>query len=378
MKIGTEGTVLLGNSGIETYTREVVKALASRYIHDTHIVIGLKRRKEAVASILNTPSIEIRNTLVHDLLLGEALRPVAKVIQQKQWSSSLKNLDIVHFMSHFRFFTTGVKSVVTVHDLFPLDTTLDISPGMRSDFLHAIHKHISQAVAFLTPSEWVRNALIEFSPSIESRVYVTPLAAGKPFDVVDIDWEVLKPLGITTEEKPFVFVGRVDQRKNIGRILEAYSALPLSYQQNHPLVLCCSGTGKEIQEFQKKYSTVLASPHVHLHLYLPTHTIVHILNAAYALVFPSTMEGFGLPVLEAMRCGCPVITSNVTSLPEVGGTAALYVNPLDTDSLVTQLKYIVEHPGVQQEMVQKSLTQATKFSWDQTAQLTHAVYEQLI
>ena len=379
MIIGTEASVILGNSGIETYTRELFKALANEFQHDTYVAVTLQRRKEAVANILgNVKNIEIRNKLVHDLVFGEAFRTLAKFVQKMQWQCGSYGLDVVHFTSHFRYFPTKAPIVVTVHDLFPLDETLNIEEQARREFKQSIKSFIDNACAIVTPSLWVKNKVIEMYPQVQNSVFVTPLAAGKPFEVVDVDWDLLQTLGLKKYQQPFVFVGRVDERKNIGRIIKAYSALPEKYRIEFPLLLCVSGVPKYIQQLQMEYAAELKLPTVFLHVGLPTTTIVHALNAAYALVFPSLMEGFGLPALEAMRCGCPVITSNTTSLPEVCESAALYVNPYDEQSIVQQMLYIIENLEYREIMVQNSLEQAKKFSWQQTARLTYEVYKNIV
>jgi len=95
-----------------------------------------------------------------------------------------------------------------------------------------------------------------------------------------------------------------------------------------------------------------------------------LLSAAEAFVFPSLYEGFGMPVLEALACGCPVVCSNTSSLPEVAGEAALYHHPLDTLALHSQLRRLLTQPGLRDELILKGLNQAARFSWETAAQQT--------
>jgi len=100
-------------------------------------------------------------------------------------------------------------------------------------------------------------------------------------------------------------------------------------------------------------------------------------SSASLLVYPSLYEGFGLPPLEAMACGCPVVTSNTSSLPEVVGDAAITVDPYDVDALTNAMREVLTNNGLRKEMVEKGLKQAKKFSWDKTAQETMEVYERM-
>ncbi|MBU2477333.1 glycosyltransferase, partial [Candidatus Micrarchaeota archaeon] len=101
-------------------------------------------------------------------------------------------------------------------------------------------------------------------------------------------------------------------------------------------------------------------------------------NLADLFVFPSFYEGFGFPVLEAMKCGCPVITSNVSSLPEVSGNAAIQINPNDINQLSQEIQKILTNKELKKKMIQKGLNQAKKFSWKKCAEKTLKVYEELL
>jgi glycosyltransferase involved in cell wall biosynthesis len=101
-------------------------------------------------------------------------------------------------------------------------------------------------------------------------------------------------------------------------------------------------------------------------------------NLAKGFIFPSLYEGFGLPVLEAMACGTPVVTSNAASLPEVAGEAALLVDPYRVEEITAAMRRVLEEPGLAQELRQKGLARARQFTWEKTAQQTIAVYEKVL
>ena len=112
-------------------------------------------------------------------------------------------------------------------------------------------------------------------------------------------------------------------------------------------------------------------------VFVPDEELPLLYKCAICFVLPSLYEGFGLPILEAMKYGCPVITSNVSSMPEAGGDAALYVDPLDVDDITDKLKKIAGNQKLRGELIEKGIKQASKFSWEKTAKETLTVLEEV-
>lgn len=169
-----------------------------------------------------------------------------------------------------------------------------------------------------------------------------------------------------------LFVGTLQPRKNIVRLIEAFSRI----KKDIELVI----VGKkgwlydEILESPKKFNV---SNKVKFLDFVPDEDLPEIYKKALCFVLPSLYEGFGLPVLEAMRYGCPVITSNVSSLPEAGGDAALYVDPLNVNDIVKNLELIVEDEELRKKLIKKGYEQVKKFSWEKTARETLEALEGL-
>jgi glycosyltransferase involved in cell wall biosynthesis len=128
----------------------------------------------------------------------------------------------------------------------------------------------------------------------------------------------------------------------------------------------------------KSLERLQLSSHVHFTGYVPDAHLPALYSGASVFVFPSLYEGFGLPVLEAMACGTPVITSNCSSLPEVTGEAAILVNPMDANAVSSAMQHVLEDPEFATNTSHKGITQAARFSWDQTARKTIVVYERLL
>lgn len=169
-----------------------------------------------------------------------------------------------------------------------------------------------------------------------------------------------------------LYVGTLQPRKNLLRLLEAFASLA-GQPEFKDLQLVLAGKPGWLSQpildgaaqLQEKFPGRLILPG-----YLAEEDLPLLLSAAGAFVFPSLYEGFGMPVLEALACGCPVVCSNSSSLPEVAGDAALYHHPLDGLSLENQLRRLLTQPNLRQEMVQKGLERAASFSWEKAAAQT--------
>lgn len=166
-----------------------------------------------------------------------------------------------------------------------------------------------------------------------------------------------------------LFVGTLQPRKNIVRLIEAFSRL-----KNDIKLVVVGKKGwlyGDILEAPKKFNI---ENRVKFLDFVPDEDLPSFYKNAVCFVLPSLYEGFGLPVLEAMKYGCPVVTSNVSSLPEVGGDAALYVNPLDVNDIAKNIELIINNEKLRKELIEKGLMQVKKFSWEKTAKETlHAL-----
>ncbi|MBC7323609.1 MAG: glycosyltransferase family 4 protein, partial [Acetomicrobium sp.] len=165
----------------------------------------------------------------------------------------------------------------------------------------------------------------------------------------------------------------IEPRKNLQRLLEAWSVVCSNLPQDVWLVVA-GAKGKDI--IFKNTSLKKLPPRVYMPGHVPDEHLPALYSGAIALVYVSLYEGFGLPPLEAMACGTPVLISNVTSLPEVVGDAALMVDPYDVDAIAEGIKRLVEDDNLRKELSQKGLARAKLFSWDRTAEVTWSVLKE--
>lgn len=171
---------------------------------------------------------------------------------------------------------------------------------------------------------------------------------------------------IKTPEKFFLFVGVIKERKNILNVVKAFK----EFKENHPdykLVIVGKGQGKYFQKIKEFVRNKGLYEDVIFFGYLNNKQLAYLYRRAQALVFPSIVEGFGLPVLEAMDCGLPVITSNISSLPELANGAALLVDPYNVEEIKAAIQKLIEDKDLRNKLITKGFEQAKKFSWDKCA-----------
>jgi len=177
-------------------------------------------------------------------------------------------------------------------------------------------------------------------------------------------------------ERYILSVGTIEPRKNLGRVLTAFERL-----RGEGLVDAFVIVGKKGWLYDDFFAQLDRSPARDAVIFpgwVADEDLPAMVAGAACLAFPSEFEGFGLPVLEAMACGTPVVCSNTSSLPEIAGDAALLVNPLDTDAIAAALRRVLSEPGLAAELRARGIAQAARFSWERAAQETVAVYERLL
>jgi glycosyltransferase involved in cell wall biosynthesis len=171
-------------------------------------------------------------------------------------------------------------------------------------------------------------------------------------------------------------VGTLEPRKNLSAVLLAYMQLPADIRKHYPLVLV-GMKGWHTSSLEKQMAPLVAAGEIRQLGYLEREDLAAIIAGALTLVYPSIYEGFGLPPLEAMTCGVPVIASNVSSLPEVVGDSGLLVNPHDIDDIAKAMETMITAPDIRATSAQKALARSAEFSWDSCVDQTMGIYRQV-
>jgi glycosyltransferase involved in cell wall biosynthesis len=176
-------------------------------------------------------------------------------------------------------------------------------------------------------------------------------------------------------KKYILFVGTIEPRKNLLRLLSAFEKLKNKFKEYQLVIV--GQIGWMTEKFFEKLKNLPENVKRDIILtgYIPREDMVFLYNGCELFIYPSLYEGFGIPVLEAMSCGVPVITSNVSSLPEVGGDACVYVNPYDEEDILYKMEKVLSSEELKNEMSKKGLERAKLFSWEKTAEKTLKVYK---
>lgn len=259
-----------------------------------------------------------------------------------------------------------VKSVVMVHDLIPLRFPKKNSP-LTPYFRHYIPQVCQQAEHIICNSQATADDIINFFGIKASKI--TPIYLGynhEKFKVID---------NLPPKNNPpyFLYLGRHDPHKNVQRIISAFAEF--KYHNDYQLWLAGSSDSRYTPQLKQQAKELNLEAQVRFLDYVNSEDLPIIINQAQALVFPTLWEGFGFPVLEAIASGTPVITSNVSSLPEVVGDAGLLVNPLSVKEIASAMNLMAEDEGLRQELRELGLKRAKNFSWAKTAQETMAVLD---
>lgn len=264
----------------------------------------------------------------------------------------------------------GLKIVMTIHDL-------------GAEYLPAMHQLKQKLYLDFITKYQLKSAtkLIAVSKSTKKDLIKRTQIPEKNIEVIyeGINRDQFKPVKndslINTlnkydlaKRKYFLFVGTIQPRKNLKRLIEAFKVLTLD-SGDLQLVLVGS-KGWQSDEIYELPSKLGIKPRVKFLGHIKDQELVALYSGAVALLYPSLYEGFGLPILEAMNCGCPVITSNISSMPEIVGNAALLVNPESTEDLADQAHSLIIDDDLRNTLIQKGYNQAKKFNWEKCAKET--------
>ena len=288
-------------------------------------------------------------------------------------------VDMLHAMAFVAPLAAPCPFVVTVYDLSFLRFPDAFRPFNRWYLRQFTANTVKRAQAVITISKSTRQDVINFLGVPPARVHTI-------YCGVDAEFKPLPPQQIAdfkaSNQLPddfVLFLGTLEPRKNIDGLISAYAQWRRADPNALPLVIA-GGKGWYTRHIFKKVKTLNLTDSIRFPGYVPQEALPLWYNSATAFVYPSHFEGFGLPVLEAMACGTPVITSTAASLPEVAGTegAAKLINPQDSDALASAIANVCGNRELRAEMSRAGIQRAAQFSWRTTAQQTAAIYRNIV
>jgi len=303
--------------------------------------------------------------------IGGVKRLIYDQINMNMWLKQ-NDIDILHNPRNIGLpFWCNCKAVVTIHDIIPhvySDRYLR-SKIEKYYYLLMVNSSISRSEKIITDSFFSKNELIKYFNIDEKKISVIYLGCSNEFIKLKNEVaakEMLKKMGV--KRKYILTIGGSEYRKNVRRLIDVYKE---KFSEQYDLVVI-GGKWHEI-DLESETKNV---PHIYFVGAPSQEDLVNLYSLAKLFVFPSLYEGFGLPVLEAMSCGVPVVTSNTSSIPEVAGDAALLFNPYDMQQMYQEIKKGLEDGGLRQDLICRGYDRVKKFSWEKTANETLDVYHQ--
>jgi glycosyltransferase involved in cell wall biosynthesis len=262
------------------------------------------------------------------------------------------------------------STVVMAHDFIPLRFPKRFSP-LTPYNQYYVPQVLSQSQHIVCNSQSTANDIVKFCDIPAHKI--TPILLA--YDVEHFR-EIANKSEFRLQNPYFLYIGRHDPYKNVSRLIAAFASL----LSNHEYQLWLAGPSDDryTPALKKQAQELELTDQVKFLDYLPYEDLPKIISGAIALVFPSLWEGFGLPVLEAMACGTPVITSNLSSLPEVAGDAAILIDPYNVEEIADAMQAIANNTGLRSHLSQLGLQRAKKFSWEKTGQATVEVLQRFL
>lgn len=264
------------------------------------------------------------------------------------------------------------KTIVTCHDIIPIAYYHTQNPIWK---LNA--KGLRKAEKIITVSEFSKNDIIKHIRYPEDKIEIIPPAVNHNLYYQNRNKSILKKYGIKEDEKVILYVGAEEPRKNIQVLINSFDKLKSKISQIKLLKVGTPNYLRVREKLLKQIESLNLQKDVIFAGYVPESELAKIYNAVDLFVFPSLYEGFGIPPLEAMACGTPVITSNSSSLPEVVGDAAIIIDPYDANKFAEEMYEVLTEDGLREEMIRKGLDRSKMFSWEKAARKTREIYEQV-
>ena len=366
-------TVTPVRSGVGNYVLHLLKGLRRVAPDEEFFLVGLPKNLD-VLSWDNPPHLTHRTFISHESHpLGDIWEHfwLPHILEQNQ-------VKVLHGPATLIPLVRGrYATVVTIHDLvaFLYPETIPRKYAMYMRWL--IRQVVSHSDRIISVSRNTKSDLVRILGANPDKISVVHEAAQPSFKPMKDQAEVEEARRRYGIDGPFIYhVGNIEPRKNLVRLIKAY--LILRDRLGGGVRLAITGQkGWLTKKLMKALGGVELGQDVVYTGYVPHEDLPLLMNAAEVFVFPSLYEGFGLPVLEAMSCGTPVVTSNLSSLPEIVGDAAVLVDPYDEESIASGLQKVLEDQEFKNSLSVKGLEQAGRFSWSEAALKTLDVYRQV-
>lgn len=363
MKIGIDCRLHYYNrTGIGRYIRNLVRAFPECAIGDVELVLFQSRRERE--ALVQAPAIRCRRVITpahhrwERWLLATELAP--------------KRVDVLHSPDHVAPKRMGWESVVTIHDL----SFLAHPEAYSAESLHyytKVFRTLQNVSKVIAVSDFTRSEILDrisIAPERVTTIYEAVDPAYYPRSAIDCENARLR---LEIPDSYMLVVGAIEARKNLERLLAAYALLP---RTDRPHLVFAGGRGYHYDRVLEAVQEHRLEDHVKFLGFVSDNDLPLLYSGAVCLLYPSRYEGFGLPILEAMACGCPVITSNHGSMVEIAGDAAMLVDPNSAEAIADSTTTLLGDSTLQERMIAKGHARVKQFSWRAAAEQTLALYRE--
>lgn len=361
MRIGIAARGLIEKSGgVREYIENMAKTLPKIDSGNEYFIYYNSPKSIGLSPSAKERVINIKNKILWDyvFLPRAALRD---------------KIDIMLFTKNIVPFSANLKSVVVNYDfVYFMDDLNEYGFFDQLYMRNIIPMSVKKADVVISISENTKQDIIKYTGVRGEKIKVIPLAASDRYKIIDDKVLLDYVRGKYSLYEPFIFhSGSLSPRKNIARLIKAFYSIHENIPHN--LIFTAGKSWKDRKITRLIKSLKLDNRIIKLG-HIPEKFMPCVYNLADLYVYPSLYEGFGLPLLEAMSCGCPVITSNTSSMPEVARDAALLINPLKTDELANAMKNVIENIELRNTLIRKGFENVRIFNWERTARETVKVF----
>jgi glycosyltransferase involved in cell wall biosynthesis len=364
MRIAVNTRFLLKDylEGYGYFTREIFSRLAQQ--HPQHEFIFIFDRpfdKQFIFSGNITPVVAgpaARHPLLWKLWYDYKLPRILKKMKA----------DVFVSPDGFCSLRTNIPQVTVIHDLAFLHRPKDIPRSHLWYYKKYTPRFIKKSSQLITVSHASQQDILSRYPQAAGKITVVPNAARNNFQPVSWEQKTTVKDMYAGGREYFVYTGSIHPRKNILNLLKAFSIFK-KWQQSDMKLLLCGRLAWKNEAFRKMLATYKYRNDVQLTGYLPEEELAAVVASAYAMVYPSHFEGFGLPVVEAMQADVPVVASNTDAITETGGDAILYASPDDYEELAAQMMLLYKDEALRARQIEKGRIQNTRFNWQQSSEM---------
>ena len=295
--------------------------------------------------------------------------------------ADLRGVDLFHATYNIMPAGLSMPCITTIHDLMWLERPDwcddgPLSPVRRAFFRHGIERALERSAFIATVSEATRNSVVCYKPDAHARTQAIPSGVSNTFLRLPVRAQAIASTGLDPNRQFVLMIGQFAPYKNHAGALRAF-ALVCADRNNVDLVIV-HRQGRHAKKLLAMAMELGISDRVHILPLLEQSYLLQLYAAASLLLHPSLCEGFGHPLAEAMACGCPVITSDCSAMPEVTGDAAILINPYDTAAIATAIKRVLDEPTLVLSMRQRGYARAAQMEWMKSALAYTALYRRVL